>query len=320
MVSGGQLVPTGPRRAADPPEGAEPSGVGIEDLEDWAPHDFARHDGRGRSDVTTSTPRQGEDEPGIGTVATGDEYIAGHRQWGTTALERGRRFVEGHLSAVCLVLALGLLFTAAVVMRARPTTVELSQQPLPVATPSAQPATGQVASPAPASSAIPARIRIHVAGAVVRPGVVTLPAGARVADAVGAAGGLRQDSRLGQLNLAAPLEDGDQVWVGDSRQPGGEVRPAGQTAPADGPGAAAQSGAGTPGRTPTGGADGTRQVDLNQATLEQLDQLPGVGPVTAQRILAWRQEHGRFSRVEELQEVDGIGPKTYSQLSTHVRV
>ena len=61
-------------------------------------------------------------------------------------------------------------------------------------------------------------------------------------------------------------------------------------------------------------------VDLNAATLAQLDTLPGVGPVTAQRIVAWRTQHGHFSRVEELQEVDGIGPKTYAQIAPHVRV
>jgi competence protein ComEA len=80
-----------------------------------------------------------------------------------------------------------------------------------------------------------------------------------------------------------------------------------------------QTGAGG-GATASGGGEPGGQIDLNSATASQLDTLPGVGPVTAERIIAWRTEHRRFSRVEELQEVDGIGPKTYAQIAPHVRV
>lgn len=325
VVSGGQLVPAGPRRAADPADDAGPKGIGIEDLEDWAPYDFERSREQAQHPGDPASPAAADEAPGHGLEA---DPSPGHQPWtGNSALDRGRRFVEGHLSAVCLVLGLGLVVTAAVVMRARPTTVDLGQQPLTASSPSplaAQPRTTSTGpgSPTPATPPTPGRIRVHVAGAVVRPGVVTLPVGARVADALGASGGLRQDSRLGQLNLAAPLGDGDQVWVGDTNQPGGEVRPAAQ-AVVTGPGGQGPSpGSDGDGRggSPAGAAGTSGQVDLNQATLEQLDQLPGVGPVTAQRILAWRQEHQRFTRIEELQEVDGIGPKTYAQLSAHVRV
>ena len=86
-----------------------------------------------------------------------------------------------------------------------------------------------------------------------------------------------------------------------------------------GSGGAARVGRRAPARRVVG-RDGGAVVDLNAATVDQLDTLPGVGPVTAQKILDWRQQHGRFSRVDELQEVDGIGPKTYARLAPHVRV
>ena len=123
-------------------------------------------------------------------------------------------------------------------------------------------------------------------------------------DAIDAAGGLLPAADPGEINLAQPLGDGQQVLIGTSAHPSGEVR---------------QTGAGS-GTTATGTGEPGGQIDLNSATAGQLDTLPGVGPVTVERIIAWRSEHRRFSRVEELQEVDGIGPKTYAQIAPHVRV
>jgi competence protein ComEA len=142
-----------------------------------------------------------------------------------------------------------------------------------------------------------APVVVHVVGAVRRPGVVTLPAGARVADAVRAAGGMRKGGRLGATNLARPLVDGERVEIGGAAD-GGPA--AGDAAAGALPGPAAP-------------------LDLNNATAAQLDLLPGVGPVTAAKILAWRSEHGRFSTVDELAEVPGIGPKTLEQLRPLVR-
>jgi competence protein ComEA len=137
-------------------------------------------------------------------------------------------------------------------------------------------------------------VLVHVAGQVRKPGVVRLPAGSRVVDAVRAAGGLRRGGQLGGTNLARVLTDGERIEVG---------------------GAQADAGSGG-----VGGAGGTGPLDLNTATAEQLDALPGIGPVTAAKILAWRSTHRRFSVVDELAEVPGIGPKTLEDLRPLVRV
>jgi competence protein ComEA len=144
---------------------------------------------------------------------------------------------------------------------------------------------------------------VHVVGRVRRPGVVTLAPGARVAEAVAAAGGVAAGAAVQRINLARVLVDGEQLQVPGPDDP----------IPAPGPGSGSASGAG-----PGPGAD--QPVDLNTATEAELDRLPGVGPVTAARIIAWRREHRRFTRVEELAEVDGIGAKMLERLRPLVRV
>lgn len=138
---------------------------------------------------------------------------------------------------------------------------------------------------------------VHVAGEVAEPGIVTLPEGSRVVDAVRAAGGVTKKADQTTLNLARPVVDGERIWVG---------RP-GESAPVL-PGPAPAGAAGGP------GAAGAAPLDLNAATQADLEELPGVGPVTAGHILAWREEHGRFSSVDELLEVSGIGERTLAQL------
>jgi competence protein ComEA len=142
-----------------------------------------------------------------------------------------------------------------------------------------------------------AALVVHVAGAVRRPGVYRLRTGARVADAVRRAGGARRRADLGAVNLAAELQDGRQVLV-PLRARGGGV-------------AAAAAGGATPPGVP---------LDLNTATLEQLDALDGIGPATAQQILDYREAHGGFGSVEELDQVPGIGETRLAALREKVRV
>jgi competence protein ComEA len=182
----------------------------------------------------------------------------------------------------------------------------------------------------PPSAALPAAgppvdagpIVVSVSGRVARPGLVRLAPGSRVGDAVEAAGGAAPDADLTGLNLAARLNDAEQVVVGvptpaaaPASAPAGAAAGAATGAPAGGSSATGGGGGGG-GGAPAGGG----RLDLNTATLEQLDQLPGVGPVTAQRIVEWRTQNGRFAAVEQLQEVSGIGDARFATLRDLVAV
>ncbi len=147
---------------------------------------------------------------------------------------------------------------------------------------------------------------MHVVGAVAAPGVVELPAGSRVTDAVTAAGSATDDADLAALNLARLVLDGEQVYVPRA----GEEVPGGSAGPAP------------PGTTVPGPAEGDAAgpVDLNTATATELDTLPGVGPSIAQRILDWRDLNGPFRTVDDLDEVSGIGPATLERLRPLVTV
>jgi competence protein ComEA len=154
-----------------------------------------------------------------------------------------------------------------------------------------------------ATSAATADVVVQVVGAVHRPGLVRLPAGSRVADAVRAAGGLTATAQEASVNLARVLVDGEQLLVQRRGHPA--ILPA--------PGPAVGSAGGVGGGSAPGGSP-TAPVDLNTATLEQLDGLPGIGPVLAQRILDWRTANGRFDSIDELGEVSGIGEAHLSDL------
>lgn len=159
-------------------------------------------------------------------------------------------------------------------------------------TPTTPTSAGEPARGASTTAAQPDELVVHVAGAVVTPGVYRLPVTARVADAVVAAGGVAGDAFADAINLAAPLRDGDRVYVprlGDAV----EV-PAGVTNAAPPPGEEATTDPGP--------------VSINDATAEQLDTLPGIGPATAAAIVAHREQHGPFTTVDGLADVRGIGP------------
>jgi competence protein ComEA len=140
----------------------------------------------------------------------------------------------------------------------------------------------------------PRELVVHVAGAVLRPGLYRLPDGSRIDDAIAEAGGAKPRAALELVNLAAPVADGQQVLV-----------------PLRG---GVEAGAVPPVAPATGGLLPGGAVHLNSATLEQLDGLPGVGPVTAQQILDYRSANGAFRTVDELDAVPGIGPARLAQL------
>lgn len=152
---------------------------------------------------------------------------------------------------------------------------------------------------------------VSVVGLVTKPGLVTLAPDARIADAVSAAGGALNGADTLGLNLARHLSDGEQIVVGIGT-PAGQPSALGSSV-SGGP-AASQPPAAPQTSTPN------QPVDLNTATVEQLDALPGVGPVTAAAIVAWREANGKFSSVDQLGDVDGIGPARLDKLRALVRV
>jgi competence protein ComEA len=179
--------------------------------------------------------------------------------------------------------------------------------------------------PAPAPSGAP-DILVHVAGAVRRPGVYRMAAGARVQDAVTQAGGPRRGADVHRLNLAAKVTDGQQLLIprrGRAASPaavGGGSGAATAAAPPNGAGSApAPSGAGA---TASGGAQPAvgAPVDLNTATAAELETLDGVGPAIAQKIIDWREANGGFRSVDDLTQVSGIGPKKLEAMRPRVRV
>jgi competence protein ComEA len=207
-----------------------------------------------------------------------------------------QRFSRMHVGVIGVLLILGLITAGWLLLRARPVAVASPGEVVTMSTPLQSAPTAS-----PTSSERATKLVVHVLGAVRHPGLVKLGENSRVQDAIDAAGGLTRRADPGELNLAQPLADGQQLVIGTKGDPAGEVRNGGE------------SGTGS-------GSSATSTLDLNHANQAQLEELPGVGPVTAQAILTWRQQHGRFNRIEELQEVDGIGPKTYAQIAPHVRV
>jgi competence protein ComEA len=208
--------------------------------------------------------------------------------------------------ALAVIAALAVLITIFTLVRDHPAPVMSAKLP-PVE---------KASTLSPRSSASPAADRpvvVSVVGLVHKPGLVTLTPGARIADAVQAAGGAMDGADTTGLNMARPLGDGEQIVVGlapVSGQPAVLGSSVGGSTPA----------AKTPSPTGSGRPKAGGVLDLNAATVEQLDDLPGVGPVTAAAIVAWRQANGKFTSVDQLADVDGIGPSRLDKLRALVRV
>lgn len=196
------------------------------------------------------------------------------------------------LGAAAVLLLVGLVVAVLVAaLGPRGSSVSIAQDPPPAG----------ADGPADASPAAGGAILVHLLGAVERPGLYELREGDRGIDAVAAAGGFTDEADQSQLNLARPLSDGEQIHV-----------PAIGEAPAVPP-------VGGAGAVHSGGPAGGR-VNLNTADLQALDTLPGVGPATAKSILDWRETNGRFTAVEDLLGVAGIGEKTLAALRDLVTV
>jgi competence protein ComEA len=212
---------------------------------------------------------------------------------------RGRVWLGvSQLAVVAVIAALGLAATCWWLVRGTshevPAPVSVTRPRAALATPTGGPGAPSTVA-APAGAAAPrTRVVVDVSGKVRRPGIAVLSAGARVVDAIRAAGGARPGIDLTALNLARVVTDGEQIVVGGA--PGAVVT-------------SATSGSPVPGL-----------VDINTADETTLETLPEVGPVTAQSIITWRTQHGGFSSVDQLLEVDGIGDATLAKLTPYVTI
>ncbi len=209
------------------------------------------------------------------------------------------KLTGAHVAVISIVIAVAVGVAAWLAVRSDPEPVPaLAPVSEGLVTPSVQPSTSGAPALGDTEATDGGDVTVDVAGKVRRPGIAVLPPGSRVVDAVEAAGGARRGVDLASLNLARPLVDGEQILVGVP-VPAGLV--------------------GSLGATPGAGETGPL-VNLNTADLAALETLPGVGPVTAEAIASWRTEHGGFTAVEELLEVDGIGDATLAEIAPHVTI
>ena len=195
------------------------------------------------------------------------------------------------------------------------TVFALARDKTPAVAAAKLPPVEMVSSASPTPTAASGPVVVSVVGLVHKPGLVTLDAGARIADALDAAGGPLDGADVVGLNMARRVADGEQIVVGIAAPPGEPV--------AMGSSVSGGAAAATPPQTPAtagGDAGSAGPVNLNTATVEELDTLPGIGPVTAAAILAWRDANGPFTSVEQLGDVDGIGPARLEKLRDLVHV
>jgi competence protein ComEA len=211
------------------------------------------------------------------------------------ALNPGRRAVKALAAVAILVFVIAAFVAWHSQPRAEAVATPSTSAAMSVAT--IPPPTTPTASPSAPGSAIV----VAVTGRVRHPGLVTLPNGARVADAIAAAGGALPNTDLSFVNLARRLADGELIVIGIQPSPGEATDPTG-------------------GATSAAGGGPAGPVDINTAGLTGLETLPGIGPALAQRIVDYRTQHGAFHRVDDLQNVPGIGPSKYADLKDLITV
>lgn len=272
--------------------------------------DRARDHAAGARDWTGDWAEDGEADDEADDADPGDD------RWAPSAASPQRHWLAavradpGRAGGIALaaVAVLAVLVTVFTLIRAQ--TPPVASAKLPPVEPVAGERPDPAPDPGPPGAEQNHRVVVSVVGLVHQPGLVTLAAGARLADAVAAAGGTLDGADTLGLNLARHVADGEQIVVGIATPAG---RPAALASSATG-----QS-PGPAGPAPTGEPD-PGPVDLNTAGVGELDELPGVGPVTAAAIVAWRTANGRFTSVDQLAEVDGIGPARLEKLRPLVRV
>ncbi|MCV7259838.1 ComEA family DNA-binding protein [Mycobacterium shimoidei] len=260
------------------------------------------------------------DAPDDGADADGDPNSLLPRWLPDSSTQQGSgllarvRADPGRAGAIALaaIAAIAVLVTIFTFVRDRPTPVVSAKLPPVEMISSASKA------PSPSPSGEPAQpVVVSVVGLVHSPGLVTLAPGARIADALKAAGGATDGADTIGLNMARPVGDGEQIVVGVA-PPKGQPAALGSSVTPGSPAAGAPTAPGKPAASEAPKPGDV--INLNTATVQQLDTLPGVGPVTAAAIVAWREAHGEFNSVDQLAEVDGIGPARLEKLRALVRV
>ncbi|MGV0992061.1 MAG: ComEA family DNA-binding protein [Mycobacterium sp.] len=211
--------------------------------------------------------------------------------------------------ALAAIAVLAVLITVFTLARSRPAPVVSAK--LPPVEPISSSSTTRIPTDAPKPA--DQSVVVSVVGLVHQPGLVTLAPQARIADAVSAAGGLLAGADTLGLNLARHVDDGEQIVVGIAA-PAGHPAALGSSAQVSSPRGAPPAPASSSAPKPAG------PVDLNTGTVEQFDALPGVGPVMAAAIVAWRQANGKFTSIDQLGEVDGIGPARLERLRPLLRI
>ncbi len=266
------------------------------------------------------------------TAGVAAAYAAAHGHPADPRAEHGaRRWALTGTTAVVAVVAVLLLGVGVAVLSMRGESVEMlapvaadegsadeAASPFAEGDPGPARSSGATAPNAAAGGAAPSGgdLLVHVVGEVAKPGLVTLPDGARVADAVKAAGGVTRRADLTAVNLARTVVDGEQLYVPRPGEPVPGAPPPGAPVPGT------SSAAGADGQGVSGGQPGASggAVDINTADAVALEALPGVGPSIAQAIVEWRETNGPFASVDELEDVPGIGPATLDEIRAGARV
>lgn len=310
------LGPDGkPKPSFNPNRNPNPSA----EIEPTSPSSLEQDEDGADSDETASSVEPMSPSAGHDMARNAAQRRRGgrHAARGSAAQEYGRwDITTHHVTLAALTVAVLIAVTAWWVLRAKPEVTAVTSErimpssvspsaaidPLAPYPSSGSPATTTITPAAPGAISVAepgGSVVVDVAGKVRRPGIVELPVGSRIVDAIDSAGGVRPGVETAALNLARVLVDGEQIVVGLE----------------------------VPIMPPPTGAAGTSpssqltaMIDLNAATAEQLETLPGIGPVTAAAILAWRSENGAFSTVDELLEVSGIGDATLAEIAAHVYV